>query len=346
MATSEQKLSARAAIINPTSTSIGYVIDSGTSYQATLGNISKGIIVTNLDVTGLTASELVRLNSGGTALESAGVEVTDFVTLTGTQTLTNKTLTSPVLTTPQINDTSADHQYILGVSELAADRTITLPLLTGNDTFVFQDFTQTLTNKTLTSPDMTSPSVTSGDVNLATGLNIQVNSTDPWRTIFIAAGVWKPTTTSGCASVETIEAATNDIDYDVLAFDASTDENAYANIWMPDSWDGGAIQFRYIWTNAGGGSAETVVFELSGRSYGNDDAIDQAVGTPVEVSDTWIAQNDIHISSWSGDVTITGAGAGEWVHLELMRDVSEDNLTGDARLIGTQIRYRQATYTD
>ena len=64
-----------------------------------------------------------------------------------TDTLTNKTLTAP-----QINDTSADHQYIVGVSELIADRTVTLPLLTGNDTFVFADFTQTLTNKTLTTP--------------------------------------------------------------------------------------------------------------------------------------------------------------------------------------------------
>ena len=67
-----------------------------------------------------------------------------------TQTLTNKTITSPVLTTPQINDTSADHQYIFAVSELAADRTITLPLLTGPDEFVFKGHAQTLTNKTLT----------------------------------------------------------------------------------------------------------------------------------------------------------------------------------------------------
>jgi len=56
------------------------------------------------------------------------------------------------LTTPKINDTSADHKYITAVSELTADRTVTLPLLTGNDEFVFKDHTQTLTNKTLTSP--------------------------------------------------------------------------------------------------------------------------------------------------------------------------------------------------
>ena len=68
------------------------------------------------------------------------------------QTLTNKTLTSPVLTTPQINDTSANHQYVVAVSELAADRNVTLPLLAGDDTFTFNAHTQTLSNKTLVDP--------------------------------------------------------------------------------------------------------------------------------------------------------------------------------------------------
>jgi len=76
-----------------------------------------------------------------------------------TDTLTNKTLTSPVLTTPQINDTSANHQYVFAVSELAADRTVTLPLLTSADTFVFQAHSQTLTNKTLTNPILTAPNI-------------------------------------------------------------------------------------------------------------------------------------------------------------------------------------------
>jgi hypothetical protein len=71
-----------------------------------------------------------------------------------TQTLTNKTLTSPVLTTPQINDASSDHQFVFAGSELAADRTVTLPALTGGDTFVFEAHTQTLSNKTLTAPQI------------------------------------------------------------------------------------------------------------------------------------------------------------------------------------------------
>ena len=77
--------------------------------------------------------------------------------ITATETLTNKTLTSPivnspVLTTPQINDTSANHQYVVAVSELAADRNVTLPLLTGDDEFTFNAHTQTLSNKTLVDP--------------------------------------------------------------------------------------------------------------------------------------------------------------------------------------------------
>jgi len=76
---------------------------------------------------------------------TGAVDTTKVVTLTGTQILTNKTLTLP-----QINDTSSDHQYIFAVGELAADRTVTLPVLTGNDEFLFADHTKTLTNKRIT----------------------------------------------------------------------------------------------------------------------------------------------------------------------------------------------------
>lgn len=108
------------------------------------------------------------------ALPTAGTGV---VSNSATQTLTNKTLTSPVLTTPQINDTSADHQYVFAVSELAADRTVTMPLLTGDDEFVFKDHTQTLTNKTLTSAALTTPQITTS-INDANGAElIQITAT-------------------------------------------------------------------------------------------------------------------------------------------------------------------------
>jgi microcystin-dependent protein len=88
---------------------------NGSSTSATVADGTSALVVCN-----------------GTAWFTISVGAGD-VTQTGTQTLTNKTLTLP-----QINDTSSDHQYVFAVSELTADRTVTLPLLAANDEFVFK----------------------------------------------------------------------------------------------------------------------------------------------------------------------------------------------------------------
>lgn len=102
----------------------------------------------------------------------------------------------------QINDTSSDHQYILGVSELTADRTITLPLLTGNDDFVFEDHIQTLTNKTLTAPvlggTVTGTYTLGGTPTFQGIIDGWIGSTDTWTyasaSTFTISGVDRTTT--------------------------------------------------------------------------------------------------------------------------------------------------------
>jgi hypothetical protein len=105
-------------------------------------------------------------------IDTASNTITGAVTLTGTQTLTNKTLTSPVIST--ISNTG----------------TVTLP--TATDTLVGRATTDTLTNKTLTSPAVTGgtlvDSITRGleeDVNVvasaATGtINLDVATASIW----------------------------------------------------------------------------------------------------------------------------------------------------------------------
>ncbi len=67
-----------------------------------------------------------------------------------------------------IKDTSADHEYQLAVSELTADRVVTLPLLTGADTYVFQAHAQTLTNKRIQPRSSTTTSTATLTPALAT----------------------------------------------------------------------------------------------------------------------------------------------------------------------------------
>lgn len=211
---------------------------------------------------------------------------------------------------------------------------------------------QTLTNKTLTSPavnspTVTSPSITSGDVNLATGLNIQVNSADPKRTIYVPASAMFPSTTAGCAALAQVESATNDVNIKVLDFDGAGTDKEYAEfgIQSPTYWDASTVTAQFVWyATAGSG---TVNWELQGGAFSDDDALDAAYGTLQEVTDTLTATGDVHITAETSAITIAGTpAAGDWLQFKVARDPANDTNTSDARLMGVRIRFGIKQYND
>ena len=130
---------------------------------ALAGNVTTAAAFTTAGANALTLTTTGATNA---TLPTTGT----LATLAGTETLTNKTLTSPVLTTPQINDSAANHQYIFGVADLAANRTVALPLLTGNDTFTFNAFAATLTNKTIDSDSNTITNIVNADIKASAAI--------------------------------------------------------------------------------------------------------------------------------------------------------------------------------
>ena len=68
--------------------------------------------------------------------------------------------------------------------------------------------------------------------------------------------------------------------------------------------------------------------------------MDTAVGTAQNVTDTWIADDDLHVTSYSSAITIGGSPvAGELAVFQLSRDVAADDLGVDAEILGVLIEY-------
>jgi len=251
------------------------------------------------------------------------------VTLTGTQTLTNKTLTSPAIGT-SILDTnglqlalvtatgSAVNEFTIANAAAGAGPTLSA---TGDESNV----------------DINLNPKGSGVLKSATAA-VKIAGTE---TMWIPANaLYLPTTNpADAASVETT--ATRP-ELKVLDFDASTAQYAQFAIAMPKSWNLGTVTYQVFWspstTNTG-----NCIFGLQGVSCSEGDTADVAFGTAVEVTDAGIGTvEDVQMTAVSGAVTISGSPADDdQTFFQLYRDAADgsDSFTGEARVLGIKLFY-------
>jgi len=159
------------------------------------------------------------------------------------------------------------------------------------------------------------------------------------ETIYVPAGAMSPNTTNGCASLKQVELS-NGPELKVLDFDASSDENAQFTVCFPKSWNEGTITFQAFWTVTGTDNG-TVAWGLSGVSVADDASINASFGTNVVATAKAFSgtSNDMTVSAVSGPVTVASAAVDTQTYFQIMRDVSADSQTGDARLLGIKLFY-------
>ena len=159
------------------------------------------------------------------------------------------------------------------------------------------------------------------------------------ETIYVPAGAMSPNTTNGCSGLDQVELS-NGPELRVLDFDASSDENAQFTVCFPKSWNEGTITFQAFWTVTGTNTG-TVAWGLSGVSIADDVSINTAFGTNVVATAKAFSgtSNDMTVSAVSGAVTVASAAVDTQTYFQIMRDVSADDQSGDARLLGIKLFY-------
>ena len=254
------------------------------------------------------------------------------VTLTGTQTLTNKTLTSPKVGT-SILDTNGNELALLTATGSAVNEITIANGATGN-------------NPTITA--------SGGDTNIGLALQtkgsgvIQAEDSGGNVSAVKIAGketMWVPASamygaTTNPADAQQVETTATRPDMKVLDFDKDTDEFAQFSVAMPKSWNEGTLTYQVYWT-PGSTNTGDCIFGLQAVACGDSDTIDVAYGTAVEVTDAGIGTvEDQQISSESGAVTVAGSpAAGELTYFQLFRNANDgsDTFTADARVLGVKI---------
>jgi hypothetical protein len=128
------------------------------------------------------------------------------------------------------------------------------------------------------------------------------------ESMWIPSTAMSPTVSSGCAAHASVETTAGRPDMIVLDFDKDADEFAQFQIAFPKSWDEGTITFQVYW--AGIAATTNCVWTLQG-------------------------------------VTIAGTPAvGDICYFRIGRDISEDNMAGDARLLGIKLFFNTDAKND
>jgi hypothetical protein len=248
------------------------------------------------------------------------------VTLTGTQTLTNKTLTSPKIGT-NILDTNGNELINLTATSSAVNEITLANAATGN------------------APTITASGETNVSLNLVpkgsgtlqgNGSALKIAGKE---TIWVPAAAMYASTTNG-ADAEQVETTATRPDMKVFDFDASTQQYTQFTIAMPKSWNEGTLTYQVYWapstTNTG-----DAIFGLQGVACADGDTIDVAFGTAIEVTDAGIGTvEDQQVSAESSAMTVAGSpAAGEQSYFQLFRKAADggDTFTGECRVLGIKL---------
>jgi len=256
------------------------------------------------------------------------------VTLTGTQTLTNKTLTAPkIVSGGFIADAGGDENLVFTEVGTPVNELRITNAATGNGPILAAISTST----TDSNIDLNINPLGTGVLKSGAAA-VKVAGTE---TMFIPTQAMFGTTTNG-ADAQAVETTALRPELKLLDFDASTAEYAQFSVAMPKSWNLGTVTYQVFWS-PGNTDTGNCIFGLQGVSCTEGDTADVVFGTAQEVTDAGIGTiEDVQMTAVSSAMTIAGSPADDdYTFFQLYRDAADgsDTFTGDARVMGIKLFY-------
>ena len=259
---------------------------------------------------------------------NTGVYDLGLTTAANTQTLTNKTLTSPAIGT-SILDTNGNELALLTATGSAVNEFTLANAASGAG--------PTLSATGETNVDINLNPKGSGTLKSATAA-VKIAGTE---TMWVPSSAMYATTTNPAEAAQ-VETTALRPDMKVFDFAADADDFVQFSVAMPKSWNLGTVTYQVFWTPSTTNTGNCI-FGLQGVACGDSDTIDIAFGTAIDVTDAGIGTiEDQQVSAVSSAVTIAGSPADDQqTYFQLYRDANAggDTFTGVARVLGIKIFY-------
>ena len=326
----------------------GVLLDPNTDYNTTTANTVAGLSALSLNdfveivaYDSFTVGDVVPASTGGTFSGAVTVNnnITSLATVTGVTGTFSGNVTGVAgtfsgdvsgLTLNATGDTSAGDNAAIGFTATEG------LILTG------QGSTSDVTVKNDADAEVFSIATGSTVVDFVSTPTVDGSAIGVGKqTIWIPAGAMYPSTTNPCSALTQVETTALRPDLKVLDFDKDSDEFAQFSIAFPKSWNEGTITFQPFWTMTGTDTGD-VVWQLAAIAASDNDSINTAFGGTVATSAKAHSgtSNDLNVSAESGAMTISGTPAeGDVCFFQINRDVSADDLNGDARLVGIKLHF-------
>lgn len=156
----------------------------------------------------------------------------------------------------------------------------------------------------------------------------------------IMAGSMQPSASGGSGVLTNIATSANQPDVLTLNFNQTTQQHAQFSIPFPKRWNRGTITARFRWSHASTTTNFGCVWGIQAVAVSDNEAINQAYGTAVEVTDTGGTANRLYVSPETSALTVAGTPAdGDTVFFRVYRKAADaaDTLAIVSRLHGVDL---------